>query len=148
MPSVDLRTRFMKKVQKTGGHWIWTGAMVKGVGQIRDGRPRSARVVGYELFVGPVPPGRMGTRKCGISRCVKPQHCLFETSAECARRIVPRCPHGGFKTDCRPCMAKVTRDRYARHRAAGLCGFCDDQPAPGHALCFRHLERLRVKRYA
>ena len=59
-----------------GGCWLWTGALNSGgYGSFSvDGRARSAHVVMYELFVGPVPNGLELDHLCRVRHCVNPDH--------------------------------------------------------------------------
>jgi hypothetical protein len=70
--------RFMSLVRKTETCWLWVGSVkaASGYGEFRmkmaDGkwRTRSAHVVAYELFVGPIPDGMDVCHSCDVRRCV------------------------------------------------------------------------------
>lgn len=79
MESLDARDRFLSRVEKTEGCWLWTGASTARqngrYGQLRwDGRTRNAHKVSYELFVGPVPEGLELDHLCRVTLCVRPDH--------------------------------------------------------------------------
>jgi hypothetical protein len=71
--------RFWSKVDKSGEHWMWTGAEgPDGYGVFRDGgKNRGAHRVAWELANGNVPDGLYVLHRCDIRRCVTVQRCLF-----------------------------------------------------------------------
>lgn len=55
--------------------WPWIASTAHGYGQInRDGRPRMAHRVAYELLVGPIPEGLDLDHLCSTPRCCNPSH--------------------------------------------------------------------------
>lgn len=78
------RERFESKIIRTAeGCWEWTGAHFQTTGYAifnvlseRDGRwrPTVAHRVAYELFVGPIPDGRVIDHLCRNRGCVNPDH--------------------------------------------------------------------------
>ncbi len=62
--------------------WIW---------QLTDFRFNkvSANRVSYELFVGPIPPGRFVKRTCGSDLCVNPRHLETTFQGGAGRRLTP-----------------------------------------------------------
>ena len=80
--------RFMEHVQFVDEHWLWTGAPSgRGYGQFRkdDGVLVPAHRRSYELFVGPISPGKwiLHTHE-GMKLCVNP-NCLYQGDASCNR---------------------------------------------------------------
>lgn len=68
--------RFLVKVTKTDGCWVWTGSVKSsGYGQFRVGdRVRSAHRVAYELEHGDIPADLVLDHLCRNRRCVRPSH--------------------------------------------------------------------------
>ncbi len=65
-----------------GTCWIW---------QPSDFRFKkvSANRAAYELFVGPIPPGRFVKRTCGSELCVNPRHMTLTFQGSAGRRLTP-----------------------------------------------------------
>lgn len=114
-PYPALEARFLAKVNKTDGCWLWTARISKdGYGRINvDGAPRNAHRVAYELFVGPIPPGHQidhlchtddetcpGGDDCLHRRCVNPAHLEPVTGPENNRRSSSPTAVNGRKTEC------------------------------------------------
>ncbi|OJB35399.1 HNH endonuclease signature motif containing protein [Burkholderia ubonensis] len=81
----SLKDRFDEKVVITPGCWLWSASVnSKGYGLIRDtaGALRLAHRVAYELYVGPVPAGRMILHRCDVPACVNPFHLRPGTAHE------------------------------------------------------------------
>ena len=79
-----LRSRFMAKVAKSDGCWMWTGAVAtSGYGRIGEGaRTLQAHRVAYQLLVGPIPEGLHIDHLCRVRLCVRPDHLEPVTQAE------------------------------------------------------------------
>ena len=76
-PGMTLLDRFLVKVDRSDpdGHWLWTGAASNGIPMLRtNGRPYTAASIAWQLFNGPVPPGKFVHRTCGRRKCVNPEH--------------------------------------------------------------------------
>jgi hypothetical protein len=77
-----LQERFMNNVSPEAltGCWLWTGAMIKGYGQIGfKGKPKYAHRISYELFVGQIPPKQWVCHSCDTPACVNPNHLFCAT---------------------------------------------------------------------
>jgi hypothetical protein len=109
-------TRFWKKVDKTKGCWLWTGATNSdGYGKItiqpRTGIP--AHRVAYELFVGPIPAGLQIDHLCRVRNCVNPAHLEPVTPAENMARSV------AARTTCKRGHEFTAENTYSRRNAKG-----------------------------
>jgi DNA-binding transcriptional regulator YiaG len=80
--------RFMECVQPSSEHWLWVGgSLSRGYGRFRrdDGVMVYAHRHSYELFVGPIIPGKWILHKHeGIKLCVNP-NCLYQGDASSNR---------------------------------------------------------------
>lgn len=139
--------RFESKVVRGPGCWTWTAAHFKKTGYAlicmkdpRDGvwRPTVAHRVSYELFVGPIPEGKVLDHLCRNRGCVNPAHLDLVQQQENVRRgMAPsaishrtnRCQrgheftpentyvrirNGRVKRDCRECARRRERERSPR----------------------------------
>lgn len=83
----DLTERFWKFVDKSGQHWLWTGAVnSKGYGRLvveSAGRTQVQRILAhrfsYELHIGPIPDGFKVLHRCDIPLCVHPNDLFLGT---------------------------------------------------------------------
>lgn len=76
--------RFMSKVEKSDGHWLWTGAKSgEGYGQFGlRGVPKQAHRVAYALFNGPIPAGLLVRHLCNVPLCMNPEHFALGTDED------------------------------------------------------------------
>jgi integrase len=107
-----LVARFEAKVDRSGDHHLWTGALdTGGAGQIRvDGRLTTARRVAWELARGDLPPGARVIGCPDEPACVRIEHLTLAADA------APPRPNGraraesdvGSKVEVRPGVWKLT----------------------------------------
>lgn len=72
-----VRDRWEQQVQRTdAGCWLWLGIKHRlGYGRLRIARRwKLAHRVGYEMLVGPIPPGTELDHLCRTPSCVNPAH--------------------------------------------------------------------------
>ena len=73
---LSVRERFLYYVRKTESCWFWKGAKTgHGYGSMKvNGKMISAHRLSYELFVGPLPYGKILLHSCDNRLCVRPGH--------------------------------------------------------------------------
>jgi len=83
----DVVARFTEKISIGDGCWDWVASTNSdGYGLFSKGSSRKAHQVSYELFVGPLPHGRICVlHRCNNRRCVRPSHLYLGTQKENAR---------------------------------------------------------------
>lgn len=65
------------------GCWIWQASTKNGYGQMSvAGRCRYTHTLAYEVFVGPIPPGKEVCHECDVKRCNNPSHFFLGTHLE------------------------------------------------------------------
>lgn len=84
-----LADRLWSHVDRSGEHWLWTGATTnEGQPQINvGGRPTPARRVAWELANGPLPPRRRVYSACGNALCLHPAHLTLDGAAGSRARM-------------------------------------------------------------
>lgn len=72
----DLQTRFMRKIDRTGECWLWTGARNSdGYGSVNvAGVIKLAHRVAYGLFREPTPDDKQVCHTCDTPACCNPDH--------------------------------------------------------------------------
>lgn len=121
----------MELVEKSSGHWLWTGTLTfDGYGVVRwKGKKRRVHVIFYEEFVGPVPEGHdvdhiQDDGLCGIRNCCDPSHLralthrnnlLASTSFVAVKAAQTHCIHN------HPFTEKNTRIRPNGTRECRIC---------------------------
>ena len=75
---------FWRKVQKTEGCWLWTGAKQPyGYGSVRiAGTHHRAHRLSWEMANGAIPDGLCVLHRCDSPACVRPSHLFLGTHAE------------------------------------------------------------------
>lgn len=78
MKSKTLKQRFLAKIKKENGCWVWTASKVKtklSYGQIWDGeRLQLSHRVSYQIYKGKIPKGMTIDHMCRNTLCVNPEH--------------------------------------------------------------------------
>lgn len=96
---LDVETRFLTYVDKSGVCWQWTGHIARtGYATFYDGRSHRAHVWAYTHWVGPIPEGLQLDHLCRNKSCVWPDHLEPVTQAENMHRIPG---WGPAKTHCK-----------------------------------------------
>lgn len=97
-PIEGVREKFWSRVKKTKGCWIWTGATIRGYGQIRYGKGNGklylAHRLSWQLHYGKAPPSGLGVlHHCDNPPCVNPEHLWLGTQADNAADMVSKGRH-------------------------------------------------------
>lgn len=141
--ATPLAVRFWRRVNKTEGCWLWTGARQNRGGRagggygLIDGKNHAHRV-SWELTHGPIPPGMCVLHKCDVKHCVNPEHLFLGSPAQNTRDMLIKrrnrnkgmaqthCIHGHKFTHtdpvtgwrkCRTCLNEAAQRRRLRLQA-------------------------------
>lgn len=109
-----LEARFLAKVEKTSGCWLWDGYRNKnGYGTFYfQGRTVWAHRMSYALFVGVIPTGFCVCHRCDVRFCVRPEHLFVGTHKENMQDCLAKgraCPPSGEDHH----SAKLTKSQVA-----------------------------------
>jgi hypothetical protein len=119
IPRLTIKERFIAKVRKTEGCWIWIACRnPKGYGLFGTGpQSRLAHRVSYSLFVGPIPDGLLILHKCDNPRCVNPEHLYVGTHNDNSRDMMER-GRGSFVGGEENPHAKLAKEEVSQIRNA------------------------------
>lgn len=143
---VSAQIRFWKKVVKTEGCWLWTGAQDKrGYGGFvaPDGKRTLAHRFSFSRFVGPIPAGVLILHRCDMPKCVRPDHLFAGThkdntadAMQKGRQVIP--PQQGERNSA----AKLTADQVREIVARRKSGESARQLAVAFAVGFQHIRKI------
>ena|SRR5882757_926961 len=130
-----LAERFWKKVQKSEGCWIWTGAIQKGgygsINLVRPPRRQVAHRIAYEFCKGPIPVGLTIDHLCRNRKCVNPEHLEAVTMGENTLRGFGMTAINARKTNCPKGHPYDENNTYtykcAAQKTLRLCRICKKQ---------------------
>ena len=91
---LPLLERFWKKVNKTDGCWLWTGAL-RPDGYARMGIEKKmyyVHRVSWQLTRGAIPPNMNALHRCDVKHCVNPKHLYIGTDKDNCRDRQQRNP--------------------------------------------------------
>lgn len=118
---MKLIDRFLAKVRKTRGCWIWTAARFQnGYGSVSiKHKTYKASRVAYEIFFGKIKKGKHVLHRCDNRLCVKPDHLFLGTHQDNVDDMVAKKRNN--RGEDRP-QSKLTRKDVARIRKFLLAG--------------------------
>lgn len=116
--------RFWEKVSKSDDRdkcWLWTGSVGgHGYGQIhKDGKPRTAHRLSYQLSVGEIPDGMHVLHRCDVRACCNPNHLFIGSNRENMLDKISKGRHNAPRGERSP-KAKLTEDDIKQIRGINL----------------------------
>jgi HNH endonuclease len=96
MNNNSLESRFLQKINKTNGCWIWIGAKHGcGYGAMKaNGRQVDAHRLSWEIHNGPIPANTQVLHRCDVRGCVNPKHLFLGTQRDNVLDAVNKGRHG------------------------------------------------------
>jgi hypothetical protein len=147
-PARPAKERFMEKVNCQEGDqcWLWTaGTNRHGYGLFnRATRPSKSTLAhrySYELFVGPIPPGKCALHRCDNPRCVRPSHLFIGTRTDNANDKVAKGRARGPRGEKHP-RATVTAATVVEVRRAATSGLSKREIAGRFRLPLRRVRAI------
>jgi len=110
-----LEERFLAKVVKTDGYWIWQGAtMSSGYGVLRDSNTKmvGAHRIAYELYKDP-PGSLLVLHKCDNKLCVNPAHLFLGNTQDNVDDKVSK-NRQAIGKQCNHCDQKGENNHYSK----------------------------------
>lgn len=123
----QVRARFLAKVQKKDGCWLWTASTIGGGygGFWLAGRMRLAHRVAYELWVGAIPEGTdLDHFRCETPGCVNPDHLRPASPRENTLRGKGPAAVNAAKTHCKRGHPLSGDNLYVRTNGNRTCREC------------------------
>lgn len=129
-----IKDQFDRQWRYTPSCWIWIGAMRKKVGygciKIKNVL-HAAHRIGYELYVGPIPEGKILRHICDNPKCVNPAHMLPGTYSENTQDMIERGrgvdnsgEHHGLSKLTWEDVQKIREDTRTHDKVAEEYGIC------------------------
>lgn len=130
MNTAAAKREILTRVEKSGGHWLWTGAYHKGYPNIIvEYKGYRAHRLTYTLWKGPIPKGFVVDHVCRVVSCVRPRHLEAVTDLENKRRGMSPSAINARKTHCKrghPFNKRNTRSGLQRNGNPGrICRRCN-----------------------
>jgi len=124
---MELKQRFLNKVQKTDSCWRWVGGkQERGYGLIKiNGKTRLAHRISYQLFKGELDDTLTIDHLCRNHSCVNPEHLEQVTIRENILRGEGIASHNARKTHCIRGHLLSGDDLHIRTDGKRYCLACD-----------------------
>lgn len=138
--TIDRKTRFWAKVDKSGDCWIWTANCTSGgYGQFQYSykQPRQAHRVAWELELGPVPIGLDVLHHCDNPPCCRPDHLFLGTDAD---NVADRTRKGRTAKGSQNAGAKLTEQQVLEIRESTATARI---VALKYGICLNHVYVIR-----
>lgn len=116
-----LKRAWENHIDATGECWVWHGAGAdhKGRGKVSvNGRPTLAHRAFWEVWIGPIPTGKMLCHHCDTPGCVRPDHIYIGTHADNMRDMKERRRYFAARDPIR-CSAAGRKSGLANNWASG-----------------------------